>query len=74
MTVNFYSLNILLDNPSDHKIALTISPLKLLQTIQENDFRVRYGSSTYVINEDTPGDDKWVGDSIHELHLLDDDC
>ena len=53
------ALNIVFDNPSDHKITLTISPLKRLQTTQENDFRVRYGIPTYAINEDTPRDDKW---------------
>ena len=53
------ALNILLDNPSDHKITLTISLLKRLQSTQENDFWVRYGIPTYAINEDTPRDDNW---------------
>jgi replicative superfamily II helicase len=53
------ALNILLDDPSNHRITLTISPLKRLQTTQENDFRVRYGILTYAINEDTPRDEKW---------------
>ena len=53
------ALNILFDNPSDHRITLTISPLKRLQATQENDFCVRYGIPTCAINEDTPRDDKW---------------
>ena len=62
------ALNILFDNPSDHRITLTISPLKRLQTTQENDFRVRYGIPTYAINEDTPRDDKWWKVSRKQLN------
>jgi hypothetical protein len=53
------AINILLDDPSKHLITITISPLKRLQSTQENDFNTRYGIPTVVINEDTPRDDTW---------------
>lgn len=53
------ALNILLDDPSKHLITITISPLKRLQSTQENDFNTRYGIPTVVINEDTPRDETW---------------
>ena len=53
------ALNILLDDPSKYLITITISPLKRLQSTQENDFNTRYGIPTVVINEDTPRDDTW---------------
>jgi hypothetical protein len=53
------ALNILLEDPSNNWITLTISPLKRLQSTQENDFNTRYSIPTIVINEDTPRDDAW---------------
>ncbi|PPR05782.1 hypothetical protein CVT26_010156 [Gymnopilus dilepis] len=52
-------LKILLDNPADKLLSLTVSPLKRLQETQENDFNSRYGICTVVINEDTPRHDGW---------------
>ena len=53
------ALKILLDDPTRNRISLTVSPLKRLQTTQENDFNTRYRIPTVVINEDTPRDDAW---------------
>jgi RAD3-like DEAD/DEAH box helicase len=53
------ALKILLDDPADALITITLSPLKRLQVTQENDFNSKYGISTVVINEDTPRDDAW---------------
>lgn len=53
------AINILLDDPAKRKITITISPLKRLQTSQQEDFSARYGIRTFAINEDTPRDDEW---------------
>ncbi|KAF4618097.1 hypothetical protein D9613_012644 [Agrocybe pediades] len=47
------ALCIHLDNPSDHRINLTVSPLKRLQVTQESDFNKRFHIPTLVINDDT---------------------
>jgi len=62
------ALNILLDDPSNQLVTITISPLKQLQATQEGEFNVRYRIPTVVINEDTPRDDKWW--SVHDLLLI----
>ena len=53
------ALNILLEDPAKNLVTLTLSPLKRLQSTQENDFNTRYGIPTVVINEDTPRDKVW---------------
>ncbi|KAF8241148.1 hypothetical protein L208DRAFT_11468 [Tricholoma matsutake] len=50
-------LNLLLDDPKDAGISLTISPLKRLQVTQANDFNTNYGILTITINDDTPRED-----------------
>lgn len=59
------AIMILLDDPTDRKITITISPLKRLQVAQEIDFNERYGIHTVVINEDTPRSDAWWSVSLH---------
>ena len=53
------ALNMLLDDPSKKLVTLTLSPLKRLQSTQQEDFESRYGIPTVAINEDTPRDDSW---------------
>ena len=53
------ALTILLDDPSDNQITITISPLKRLQVTQESDFNRRYGIRTVVINDDTKNENSW---------------
>jgi len=62
------ALNILLDDPSNQLVTITISPLKQLQATQEGEFNVRYRIPAVVINEDTPRDDKWW--SVRDLLLI----
>ena len=42
------ALTMLLDDPADHRITITILPLKLLQVTHEFDFNKKYGISTVV--------------------------
>jgi DEAD/DEAH box helicase len=63
------ALNILLEDPAKKLITLTLSPLKRLQSTQENDFNTRYGIPTVVINEDTPRDEAWWNAS-HVFRLV----
>ncbi len=54
------AINILLNDPAKRKITITMSPLKRLQSSQQEDFSARYGIRTFaIINEDTSCDDKW---------------
>lgn len=53
------ALNILLDDPDQHRITITISPLKRLQMTQLEEFNKHYRIVTVVINEDTPRDPAW---------------
>ena len=53
------ALTILLDDPADNQITITISPLKRLQVTQESDFNRRYGIRTVVINDDTKNENSW---------------
>ncbi len=53
------AVNILLEDPADRKITITVSPLKRLQATQQTDFSERYGIRTFVINEDTPREEGW---------------
>ncbi|KAF8221989.1 hypothetical protein L208DRAFT_1074557, partial [Tricholoma matsutake] len=53
------ALNLLLDDPLDNCISLTISPLKRLQVTQENDFNTKYQIRTVSINDDTPREDAY---------------
>ena len=53
------ALTMLLDDPADHRITITISPLKRLQVTQESDFNTKYGISTVVINDDTTSENSW---------------
>jgi hypothetical protein len=53
------ALAILLDDPAMNYKTITISPLKRLQSTQENNFNTCCGIETVVINEDTPRDEKW---------------
>ncbi len=48
------ALNMLLDDPSKKLVTLTLSPLKRLQSTQQEDFENKYKIRTVVINEDTP--------------------
>ena len=73
-------LNLLLNNPAENAISLTISPLKWLQVtqawtitwfgcihaiyLQENDFNTKYGIPTVAINDDTPCKDSYWKVSI----------
>ncbi|KAF9463438.1 hypothetical protein BDZ94DRAFT_1124584, partial [Collybia nuda] len=50
------ALNLLLNNPTEANISLTISLLKRLQITQENDFNTKYHIPTIAINEETPCD------------------
>ncbi|KAJ3516126.1 hypothetical protein NMY22_g14281 [Coprinellus aureogranulatus] len=47
------AIALLMANPSDRYIVITISPLKRLQVTQEKDFNEKYGIPTLAINEDT---------------------
>ena len=49
------ALIILLDDPADHRIMITILPLKCCccKVTQESDFNQRYGIPTVVINDDS---------------------
>ena len=53
------TLKILLDDPAAALTTITLSQLKRLQVTQENDFNLKYGINTVVINKDTPQDDAW---------------
>ena len=53
------ALKILLDDPAAALTTITLSQLKRLQVTQENDFNLKYGINTVVINKDTPQDDAW---------------
>lgn len=48
------AIAILLDNPADNLITITLSPFKRLQVTQGTDFNTRFGIPTITINEDTP--------------------
>lgn len=63
------ALCILLDNPANNFITLTISPLKRLQVTQESDFNTRFQIPTVVINHDTSGENDWWNVSILSTHL-----
>ncbi|KAF9484311.1 P-loop containing nucleoside triphosphate hydrolase protein [Pholiota conissans] len=56
---------ILRDNPLEFRVTITISPLKRLQTSQEQDFNTRYGIRTFAINDDRPRDDAWWAKNIY---------
>jgi len=58
------ALCILLDNPAENFITITISPLKRLQVTQESDFNTRFGIPTVVINDDTSGENDWWNVSL----------
>jgi len=60
-------LSLLLDNPQDHHLSITISPLKQLQISQENDFNTHYLIPTIAINDDTPRDESFWNENIHNL-------
>ena len=64
------ALNVLLDDPDNNHVTLTLSPLKRLQVTQESDFNTRYGIPTVVINEDTPREDSWWNVSTSCLFLV----
>lgn len=64
------ALKILLDNPADNLITITLSPLKRLQVTQENDFNSRYGICTVVVNEDTPRHEAWWDVSYYRNFLI----
>ena len=53
------ALCILLDDPAEKPITITISPLKRLQVSQESDFNSRFQIPTVSINDDTPRDSNW---------------
>ncbi|KAF8221223.1 hypothetical protein L208DRAFT_1329412, partial [Tricholoma matsutake] len=61
------ALNLLLDNPLDNCISLTISPLKQLQVTQENDFNTKYQIHTVSINNDMPRNDAYWKEHVHNL-------
>ncbi|KAF8221563.1 P-loop containing nucleoside triphosphate hydrolase protein [Tricholoma matsutake] len=63
-------LNLLLDDPKDGRISLTISPLKCLQVTQENDFNTNYSTPTIAINDDTPQEDVYWNVSILSILRL----
>jgi hypothetical protein len=65
------ALSILLDNPAENTITLTISPLKRLQVTQESDFNTHFGIPTVTINEDTPRENEWWNVST-QIFFLDD--
>ncbi|KAG6843060.1 hypothetical protein H0H93_002422, partial [Arthromyces matolae] len=52
-------LSLLLDNPAEHSLSITISPLKRLQATQAEDMNKRYQIPTVAINEDTPRNDEF---------------
>jgi len=52
-------LSLLLDDPRDYFVSITISPLKRLQISQESDFNNKYRIPTVAINEDTPHDEAY---------------
>ncbi|KAF8055298.1 P-loop containing nucleoside triphosphate hydrolase protein [Lyophyllum atratum] len=60
-------LSLLLDDPQDHHLSITISPLKRLQISQENDFNTQYLIPTIAINDDTPRDESFWNENIHNL-------
>ena len=64
------ALKILLDNPADHLITITLSPLKCLQATQQNDFNSCYRIFTVVINEDTPRHEAWWDVSQFRIFLI----
>ncbi|KAF8054015.1 P-loop containing nucleoside triphosphate hydrolase protein [Lyophyllum atratum] len=60
-------LSLLLDNPQDHHLSITISPLKRLQISQANDFNTQYLIPTLAINDDTPRDNSFWNEYVHNL-------
>jgi len=61
------ALNLLLDDPHDNYVSITISPLKRLQMTQVNDFKLSNGLQIG-INEDTPREDAfWNVSTILQL-------
>ena len=62
------ALTMLLDNPAENQITITISPLKHLQVTQESDFNRRYGIRTVVINDDTKSENSWWDISCKFYH------
>lgn len=61
------ALNLLLDDPANHHISLTISPLKRLQVTQADNFNKNYGIPTIAINDDTPREDNYWNTHIHNI-------
>ncbi|KAF9486495.1 P-loop containing nucleoside triphosphate hydrolase protein [Pholiota conissans] len=59
------ALNILLDDPRQNLISITVSPLKRLQASQVDYFMERFGIRTFAINEDTPRDEAWWTKNIY---------
>ncbi|KAF9044154.1 hypothetical protein BJ165DRAFT_183243 [Panaeolus papilionaceus] len=53
------ALAVLLQDPDDHRITITVSPLKRLQSTQANEFIKRYGIQTVVVNDTTSREDFW---------------
>ncbi|KAF8873123.1 hypothetical protein BD779DRAFT_1425746, partial [Infundibulicybe gibba] len=53
------AISLLLDDPADNTISITISPLKRLQITQANDFNFKYKIPTIAINENTPRNDEF---------------
>ncbi|KAF8220668.1 hypothetical protein L208DRAFT_1070601, partial [Tricholoma matsutake] len=51
------ALSLLLDDPANHFVSLTISPLKWLQVTQN--FNKNYRIPTIAINDDTPREDNY---------------
>lgn len=65
------ALCILLDDPEENKVTLTLSPLKRLQITQEHDIPLKFGVPTLVINEDTPRQEAWwAASSINWSYCL----
>ncbi|KAF8233171.1 hypothetical protein L208DRAFT_1268284, partial [Tricholoma matsutake] len=53
------ALSLLLDDPANHFVSLTISPLKRLQVTQADNFNKNYRIPTIAINDDTPWEDNY---------------
>ncbi|KAF8055761.1 P-loop containing nucleoside triphosphate hydrolase protein [Lyophyllum atratum] len=61
------ALNLLLDDPNERGITLTISPLKRLQITQENDFNIKYGIPTMAVNDDTPREEEFYNEHVFDI-------
>ncbi|KAF9034284.1 P-loop containing nucleoside triphosphate hydrolase protein [Panaeolus papilionaceus] len=64
------ALAVLLQDPDDHRITITVSPLKRLQSTQANEFIKRYGIQTVVVNDTTSREDSLTSGGTFQAHVF----